>query len=326
MRARWVAPVVAGWLSLVALSPVALPPAAARAAARQAARQAAPVVHGDQIVLDGDALVRRGEAVGDVVVIHGTARIRGTARGSVVVFRGPVEVSGTVEGDAVALDGSVTLLAGARVTGDVWVPHGDARVQVGARVDGEVKHGTPWRFLTPRALVTKLAAWIAITVSTLLLGLLLIWLAPRGADAVYAAVRDRPGASIGWGVGAFVGLPALAVLAVVSLVGIPFGLGLLLALAMLYSVGYVWSAWVLGRWIVHPGRHGYQPRRLPAFLAGWAILRALGLVPVAGAITYLLGSALGLGLMAVATWRARRPPPAAAPIPGPAQPEPAGAT
>jgi hypothetical protein len=104
-------------------------------------------------------------------------------------------------------------------------------------------------------------------------------------------------------------------------VGIPFGLGLLLALGFLYSVGYAWSAWVVGRALIRPGRHGLSPRRYPAFLAGWAILRAIGFVPVLGAITWVAGAVLGLGLMTVATWRARKGPlpPALA---GPAPPRP----
>jgi hypothetical protein len=64
----------------------------------------------------------------------------------------------------------------------------------------------------------------------------------------------------------------------------------------------------VGRALIRPGRHGASPRRYPAFLVGWAILRAVGFIPVAGAITWLAGAAFGLGLMAVATWRARKGP------------------
>jgi hypothetical protein len=155
-------------------------------------------------------------------------------------------------------------------------------------------------------LITKLSVWVAISASTLALGLLLLLLGPRAADAVHRTSRERPGAAAGWGLGLFLGVPVVCLLSIGTLVGIPFGVGLLLALAFLYSVGYVWSVWVVGRTLIGPGgRHGRRPRRYAAFLAGWAAMRALGFVPVLGAITWLAGAAFGLGLMAVATWRTR---------------------
>jgi hypothetical protein len=153
-------------------------------------------------------------------------------------------------------------------------------------------------------------------VSTLLLGLLLLLLAPRGADAVARAGRDAVGASIGWGAALVFGLPVASVLLLITLVGIPFGLGLLFGLALLYSVGYVYGAFVVGRLVIRPSRHG-GPRRVAAFLAGWAILRVVGFVPVLGAITWVLAAWYGLGSLLVAVWRARRPP-----IPLESRPEP----
>jgi hypothetical protein len=211
-----------------------------------------------------------------------------------------------VNGDVVALDGDVALLAGGHVTGDVTIARGTLAVQVGSAIDGKVHRGG-LAFLSPAKLVTKLAFWIAISVSTLLLGLLLVLLGPRAGDAAARAGRTAVGASIGWGAVAVFGLPVVAVLLLVSLVGLPFGLGLLLALALLYAVGYVYGAWWLGRLIVRPSRHG-GARRLAAFLAGWAILRAVGFVPVLGGITWFLAAWYGLGAATVAMWRARREP------------------
>ena len=269
----------------------------------------------DLVILSGDAVVPKGQVAGDVVIVHGKAVVRGTADGSVVVFDGPMLVAGTVRGDVVSFSGPLRLVAGAHVKGDVWAPRGDVGIEVGAAIDGRLRRGTPLRFLAPSTLITKLSVWAAISASTLALGLLLLLLGPRAADAVHRTFRERPGVSAAWGLGLFLGVPVASVLSIGTLVGIPLGVGLLLALAFLYSVGYVWSVWVVGRLLVGPGgRHGRRPRRYPAFLAGWAVMRAIGFVPVLGAITWVAGAAFGLGLMAVATWRTR---PAAAP-PAPA--------
>ena len=114
------------------------------------------------------------------------------------------------------------------------------------------------------------------------------------------AGREATGASIGWGLLAFFGLPILGVIALVTIVGIPLGLGLLAALLLIYAVGYVVSAWILGRRIVH------EPTGwIVAFLAGWAILRAAALVPILGGLVWFAAVVFGLGALLVAVWRTR---------------------
>jgi hypothetical protein len=102
------------------------------------------------------------------------------------------------------------------------------------------------------------------------------------------------------GLVAFLGLPLAGVLAVLTLVGLPLGLALLLGLFLLYSVGFVWSVFVIGRALWHLPRS-----RWIAFAIGWAIVAAISAIPVAGAIVWFAGAAFGLGAMTIATWRAR---------------------
>ena len=112
---------------------------------------------------------------------------------------------------------------------------------------------------------------------------------------------------MGWGLIFLVGLPIVAVLALITLVGIPFGVGLLLGLWLIYTVGYVAGAWLVGRLVLRPPRG-----RVVAFLAGLAILRLLALVPILAGIVGFVAVVLGLGAVVVAVWRAGRPAPVAA--------------
>ena len=59
---------------------------------------------------------------------------------------------------------------------------------------------------------------------------------------------------------------------------------------------------------------------LEALLAGWAILRVLALIPVAGALVGLAATVVGLGALAVALWQARKPRALEAPAAGPLAP------
>lgn len=254
----------------------------------------------DQIVLSGDVNVHRGEDVGEVVVLHGTATVAGVAHGDVVVVDGRIEVTGHVSGSVVAINGAVTIGSNAQILGDV-LARDRLQIAEGAQIGGEVREGTAFTYRTPIELFGPFAAWLAIAVSTLVLGALLVLLAPRGSDAVAAAATGSALASGGIGLVAFVGLPVLAVLGVISLVGLPLGLALLLALALLYSVGYAWSVYTVGRAIWR------EPRsRWLALLFGWVIVAGLSAIPYVGGLVWFVGAVLGLGAMIVATWRARR--------------------
>ena len=124
--------------------------------------------------------------------------------------------------------------------------------------------------------------------------------ARAGRDQDRGRGRTGIGPSIGWGLLAFFGLPILAIIALVTLVGIPLGLGVLAALGLIYALGYAATAWIVGRRIVR------EPTAwILAFLAGWGILRVLALVPVLGGLVGWAAAVLGLGALIVAIWRAR---------------------
>jgi hypothetical protein len=91
----------------------------------------------------------------------------------------------------------------------------------------------------------KLVWWLAVSVSTLVVGLVLPWLVGRGAGRILEAGRTRIGPSI--------------------------GLGLLATLLLIYALGHsAAAAWILGLSILRG-----PTARVVAFLAAWAILRVL---------------------------------------------------
>jgi hypothetical protein len=253
------------------------------------------------VVLSGRADVPQGQTVGDLVVFHGSATVDGTVNGSLTAFDAPVVISGRVNGDVVAFNGRVELRSGANVTGDV-VSQSAPVVASGATIGGAAKRlqtNTNWEGF---GWAGKLAWWLAVSISTLVVGLLLIWLIGRGASTVLEAGRTRVGPSLGLGLGLFFGLPLLAIIALVTVVGIPLGLGLGAALLLIYALGYSAAAWILGRSIVR------EPTAwVVAFLVGWAILRVVALVPILGGLVWFAAVVFGLGALAVAIWRARTP-------------------
>lgn len=263
------------------------------------AQEAPAIEPEDQIVFAGTATVPRGQRVDEVVVFSGRATVNGVVTGDIVVLEGPVTVTGQVNGSVIAADGVVRLAESARVGGDVFSSE-QILARPGAKVGGEARGGVRFSFEGPLAALGKLLGPVAASVSVLLMGLTLLFLSPRGADAVDEALTDAPLASLGWGILVAIALPIAAVALVISVLGLPLGLALLLSFGLWWLVGLTWATWCAGRGLVR-GPRG----RIPSFLAGWAILAAVGLVPILNVAVWTLAPTVGLGAMLVAVWRSR---------------------
>ena len=268
----------------------------------------------DQIVLTGELLVPEGETVGTAVIFNGDAMIEGTVTKSVVVFNGDVEIAGTVGDDLVVFNGQVVVRSGAVVNGDIASRQRPV-IEDDATVGGDLEGISGRIDLDWLQSVGRIAWWVGYSVSTLILGLVVLLFA-RGVDGPLAqAFRWRTGASFGVGAAIFFLLPLAAALLLVVVVAIPLGLFLLLALALLYTVGYVAGAHVLGRWILRP-----ESSRFAAFLVGWGIVRGFGLIPIVGTVVWVLATIAGLGAIVVAA-RGSLPvattPAATPPVPAP---------
>jgi hypothetical protein len=270
-----------------------------------AASAAGPVENHDDdpvVVVSGDVSVPRGEVVGGVFVASGDVRIAGRVSGDVVVFDGDVLLTGRVGGDVFTAAGSARLGPSAVVTGDVQ--YGDERptVSLDAHVLGDVEK-QDWPELGELfSWIGSIVIWLAVGLSLLILGIGLLLIAPRAADALDARSHERLGPTIAIGIAIAIVLPVLAFTAAITLLGLPLAIGIFLALGPLAAIAYVVAAYVLGRRWVGPPRH-----RMLAFLAGLAALRALALVPVLGTVVGIAAVILGFGLIGAAIGAARDP-------------------
>jgi hypothetical protein len=254
-----------------------------------------------------------------------------TAR-TIVIFDGPVTIRGHVTQDIVAFHGDVRILGG-RVDGDVTATSGT--VFVGPR--GVIGGNLNWRNNNPviapggrvlgdtnefnydaspfSGFAFTLLFWIAETVSVLVLGVILVALWPRAFESSVAAWRRSPGPVLGWGALLLILLPIAAVIALFTLVGIPLGIGMLLALIPIWVVGYIAGAYLVGRAIAT------NASPVVAFLLGGIIVQLLALIPFVNVLIAIALTWVGLGMLIVAAWRANRPqdapgaPPPTAPPP-----------
>jgi hypothetical protein len=272
--------------------------------------QAAPR---DQIVVTGSAVVPKGATAKTVIVVDGPVTVAGNVTGDVVAVNGNVVISGTVDGTVTTIAKRAFVRSGGHVGGDIQ--YGDKKPDIapGAQVSGDVTHENWDDISTGVQWLVWFVLWIAVTISTLILGLALLAFAPRAAAAAVRVSRERTGAACAWAAGLFFGVPILAIIAMVTVLGLPLGIALLLAYLPLTMVGYVTSCWLFGEIVGR--KRGWGPKR--TFLVGWGAARLVALLPFAGGLLWVAASAYGLGVLLLAAWYSSRPERAERPTPAP---------
>ncbi len=254
------------------------------------------------VVISGDVVVEPGETVEGVFLASGDARIAGDVAGDVVVLSGDVVVGGRIDGDLFTADGKARLLPSAEVTGDVGYGDEHPAIALDARVHGDVSK-QDWPDVGGLfSWFNGLVIWLAVTLSLLVFGALLLLIAPRAADSLYARSREKVGPTIAIGIAILIVLPVAAFVAAISIFGLPLAFGIGLSLLPLGAAAYVTSAYALGRRLVKPPH-----KRMLSFLAGLAILRLAAFAPYLGALVGFAALVFGLGLIGAAIGAAREP-------------------
>jgi cytoskeletal protein CcmA (bactofilin family) len=261
------------------------------------------------VVVSGDVTVPRDQTVDGVFIVSGDLTLLGHVDGDVVLVSGDALVSGKIDGSLVTIGGQAHLLPRAFVKGNVHYGDEPPVVAGAAIVHGDVSKENGFDSVDFLPFISVFLFWLAVGISMAILGVLLLLIAPRAAEAIAARSRERIGPVIGIGFAVAIALPVAAAIAAITLVGLPLAFLVLLALLPLAALAYVASAYALGRRLVK------EPKgRIWAFLAGLAVLRVLALVPVLGFIAGLAAVIFGLGLIGAAIGAAReRPGPAPSP-------------
>jgi hypothetical protein len=278
---------------------------------------AADPVTQDQTVLiafDGDVTVEAGDEVGAVIVTGGTATVRGTVNAVLVVDGQAVLEGARVESMGV-IGGSASLDATTVVSGDIRTLDATVERADGAQVGGAVRGLEADLLAVGLVLATVFLLFaIGIALATVVAGLALAALAARQVRAAEELIRSEPGPVL---VAGFLGLivtPLVAVLAIVTVIGAPLGIGLLVVVwPAVAFLGYLVAGIFIGDWLLVRFR-GREPGERPyaAAVVGLIALQVIGLIPLVGAIASLFGFGAVL-LLAWRTFRARRGGEAVAP-------------
>jgi hypothetical protein len=256
------------------------------------------------IRIGADAHIAQGERAGTVIVIDGNAVIDGEVAETVLVIDGNATIRGVVSGQLTVISGDIDLLPTARVK-DVTSIRGSIIRSEGASVTGEISERDNLEWFGAAAVFFSILFWGALTVA--LIGAGLIFAAIGGRQLREAAQRmtGDPVSTIIGVVFIVFALPLIAVLAMVTLIGVPFGIGLLLfLLPALWFLGYIVAAARLGSALIGLRNKGASDHPYAATVLGVVLLQLLVLVPVLGVLVGLLAGLWGAGALAAGAYRA----------------------
>ena len=282
---------------------------------------AAPLGHSGRVVIstEGDVTIPAGEHADVVVVIKGTANVQGEVN-TLVVVEGTASLSGARLETVVAVTSSIEVGDGTVIYGELQRLDSTVHQTGNVEIQGGITDLSGW-FLESAAVLAPalILLWLGFGLSTIVVALLLAALAARQVREAGRLISSDP---LGTGLIGFlsvIAIPIGAILLMVTVIGAPLGLGVLLAaMPMLAYAGYLTAAIWTGEWILR--RTGPERERKRPFLAailGVVVFGALGLVPVLGLVV-TVASLLGFGALvrvAFRTFRGTPRPTAGVPMP-----------
>ncbi len=244
--------------------------------------------------------------VGENVMVPENTLVR-----TAVAIGASVGVAGEIAEDAVAIGGSVVLGPTARVHGNVVSIGGNIKKDPEAKVAGQMKEvPMPQMFCSATDIGTKvapsaiLAAQLFASLLTFL-GILAIGIAagflfPKRVGWVAVSIENAPLKAFLWGLLWIALALPIALLLVVSIIGIPLVILEFVVYGVALVLGYIAVSQVLGKKLLASLRRYNQPM-VTEIIWGIVLLTVIGLIPVIGALVNLVVGTMAIG----ASWMSR---------------------
>ena len=261
--------------------------------------------------------VERGARLGRrVSMAGGNLLMAGEAGGDLQMAGGAAVLNGNVGGDADVAAGNIRIGSDARIQGRLrYRSDHEIVVDPGAQIAGGIEHvagmahGFGWRDGAgfARHGIGRGPSWVS---GCLVLGALLLWLAPAFFADTSRLVRGTAPLSIVVGRAAVIAVPALSLLLLVTVIGIPLALLALAFYAVWLLLGYLAGAVALGDFALSklaPARAGSAGWRILGLLVALVALAFVRQLPLLGGLAASLVFLAGVGALCLRVFRYPRP-------------------
>jgi cytoskeletal protein CcmA (bactofilin family) len=257
-------------------------------------------VGGDLLAFGSNIFINNSARIGGDLICGGqNIRINGTVDGNIRGGAATATIYGTVEGNVELDVETLTIASTARINGNLtYTGEKEAKVDSGASIQGSTIHNIPEK-KKEHGIAGKIWGKVLGFLMVLLIGIIVIVIAPRKTISTADAIRHRPLPSLGWGAVLLFATPVAAIVVCFTVIGLPIGLITLALWGIALYLCQIPVALFLGRLIIRRATETEaKGLQIGALAVGLVILVVLRIVPYLGFVIWLATSLFGLGSLA----------------------------
>jgi hypothetical protein len=252
------------------------------------------------LTLDAD------EVVDVAVSVNDGATIDGNVTDTLIVVNGTVTVRGNV-GDTIYVYEGTLILEDSATVNDVTLIRSDLERSEGATISGTLDEDANFSAVSDGFSAISVVFRLAVGIAILLLSLLIMVFFGRPIQRAASGISTQPLASAVAGLGTWIVLILVAIVALLTIVGIPVSLGLLLVIApILGLMGHIVASYWVGARLASLANLRMSPYLL--FIIGLILVQLIGAIPVIGGLVTSIVALMGTGALVLYLWRARQEP------------------
>lgn len=283
-------------------------------------------IEGDLYIMAGQVNVD-GEVAGDLNILGGTVSVNGKVGDDLRAAGGTVEIGGKVDDDLFIATGQCQLKPSSVIDGEVYIGAGSLVIagqtesikagigNLTVKRSGTIKGDLIYQSqnqaeIAPEADINgevnfkqtqqekKTATTFRLVygfLSSVLVGVLLIYLLSSFIEDTLKDCLPKVGLSILWGMGILIITPILAIILLMTIIGTPLSIGLMLVYPILLYLGKIIGMIGLGFWLIGKFKSETELDWL-AVILGAFIFYLLGLVAIVGPALQFTIQIIGLGL------------------------------
>ena len=267
-------------------------------------------VGNDVLIGGGQTQISGGGVGGDVLWGGGALQVTAPVGGNMRLSGGEVVINSRVRGNVEFKGGKLTLGKDAIIEGNLdYTAQSEAVLETGAVVRGKTtfeqqKAATSTFPISTTSILAILSVFILIKFLAMLAFALVLGLVfKRYTQTFVRNAMAQPLLEMGRGLIVLVVLPIASIIALVTLIGIPFGILGLLAFAILMLVSCAFASIVVGslvhKWMFKSAE--YQAT-WQTILLGVVVFTLLGSIPLVGSVAKFLLVLLALGSIMKIKW------------------------
>ncbi len=277
-------------------------------------------VSGDAYVAGSEVNIK-GRLNGNLIVAGGTVTISGTVSKNLIIAGGQViidksavingyvlgagnelTVSGTVNGPARFAGNSFSLTNTAQIAGDLEVYSESSNIDPAAKILGEKRiTQAPQPQAQARNIPSRVGSEFSafnlfLFLSQILVLIVLIRILAPFIFTLVDSTLKSPLAALGWGLIRLIILPFLALILLITIIGIPLGILTIFFYGLGLYLSVLISGMAVGRWLFQRKWINNENFYLQS-IVGYLIIFILGWIPFVGPIIKFVALLFGLGLI-----------------------------